>query len=205
MIATTVALLATLLILARPAFALEPGVNLPPGFTISVFAAGLGVPRALSLDPSGTLMVSIPSQGRVVALPDTNGRGKADPVTVAAGLDRPHGLAWKNGDLYVAETGRVLRFRYDPATRKATNAVVVVPNLPQGGNHWTRTIVFGPDGRLYVSVGSSCNVCREQDGRRAAILRRGAFRHGNAERGGIGVFPDHGSALGRGQRARLAW
>src|SRR5262249_34276506 len=48
------------------------------------------------------------------------------------------------------------------------------PDLPTGGNHWTRTIVFGPDGRLYVSVGSSCNVCREQDPRRGAINRYNA-------------------------------
>jgi glucose/arabinose dehydrogenase len=71
----------------------------------------------------------------------------------------------------VAETGRVLRFRYDPAALRATEPAVVVPDLPPGGGHWTRTIAFGPDGRLYVSVGSSCNVCREQDPRRAAILR----------------------------------
>jgi glucose/arabinose dehydrogenase len=171
--ATTLALGTALLVLAAPALAQAPGVNLPPGFTISVFASGLGIPRFLTLDPSGTLLVSIPSQGRVVALPDTDGHGKTDAITVVTGLDRPHGLAWKNGDLYVAETGRVLRFRYDPATRKATSAVVVVPNLPQGG---------------------------KQRGR----LRRGAVRHGNAERGGVRVFPN-GGTLGRRQRARLAW
>ncbi|HXJ83607.1 MAG TPA: sorbosone dehydrogenase family protein [Candidatus Methylomirabilis sp.] len=152
------------------AFAQTPTIKLPPGFAISVFASGLGIPRFLTLDPSGTLLVSIPSQGRVVAVPDATGTA----VTVVQGLDRPHGLAWKNGDLYVAETGRVLRFRYDPGARKATAPVVVVPNLPRGGSHWTRTIVFGPDGRLYVSVGSSCNVCREQDRQRAAIVRYNA-------------------------------
>src|SRR5437773_2576578 len=87
------------------------------------------------------------------------------------GLDVTHGLAFKDGLLYVAETGRVKRFRYDPATLKASDAAVVVPTLPPGGGHWTRTIAFGPDGRLYVSVGSSCNVCRERDPRRAAITR----------------------------------
>jgi len=49
-----------------------------------------------------------------------------------------------------------------------------VKSLPAGGGHWTRTVVFGPDGRMYVSVGSSCNVCRESDRRRAAILRYAA-------------------------------
>jgi glucose/arabinose dehydrogenase len=168
--ATSLALVTALLALATPVSAQTPAVNLPPGFTASVFASGLGSPRFLTLDPSGTLLVSIPSQGRVVALPDPNGSA----LTVVQDLDRPHGLAWKDGNLYVAETGRVLRFRYNPATRKATDAAVVVASLPRGGSHWTRTIVFDPDGRLYVSVGSSCNVCREQDGRRAAVLRYNA-------------------------------
>src|SRR5256886_4630778 len=65
----------------------------------------------------------------------------------------------------------LFRSRYDPATLKASDPTVVVPNLPPGGGHWTRTIAFGRDGRLYVSVGSSCNVCAERDPRRAAITR----------------------------------
>ena len=174
MVRTLRGLVATLLVLATPAFGQAPPVNLPPGFTISVFASGLGAPRFMTLDPSGTLLVSVPSRGRVVALPENSTRGTADAITVVEGLDHPHGLAWKNGNLYVAETGRVLRFHYDPVTRKATGSVVIVANLPRGGNHSTRTIAFGPDGRLYVSVGSSCNICREEDGRRAAILRYNA-------------------------------
>jgi glucose/arabinose dehydrogenase len=92
-------------------------------------------------------------------------------VVVADRLNRPHGLAFKDGALYVAETGRVLRFRYDPGALKASDPRPVVPSLPAGGGHWTRTIAFGPDGRLYVSVGSSCNICKETDARRAAIVR----------------------------------
>ncbi|HEV8439274.1 MAG TPA: PQQ-dependent sugar dehydrogenase [Methylomirabilota bacterium] len=166
------ALLIGLALWATAAFAQAPAITLPPGFHISVFASGLGSPRFMTLDPSGTLLVSIPSKGRVVALPDRDGRGKADTVvTVVEGLERPHGLAFRQGQLYVAETGRVLRFQYDPATSRASAREVIVPNLPRGSGHWTRTILFGPDGRLYVSVGSSCNVCREQDPRRAAVLR----------------------------------
>ncbi len=146
--------------------------QLPPGFRIEVFAGDLGSPRFMTVDPAGTLLVSIPRDGRVVALPDRDRDGRADAVvTVADGLDRPHGLAVKDGALWVAETGRVLRFRYDQAALRAADPVIVVPSLPPGGGHWTRTIAFGPDGRLHVSVGSSCNVCREQDPRRAAIIR----------------------------------
>lgn len=169
------ALLAALLVVASAALAEEPRIALPPGFRITEFASGFGSPRFMTLDPAGTLLVSTPRQGRVVALPDRDGDGRADTVvTVADGLDLPHGLAFKDGQLWVAETGRVRRFRYDPATLKASDPVVVVPNLPPGGGHWTRTIAFGPDGRLYVSVGSSCNVCREADPRRAAITRYNA-------------------------------
>lgn len=150
----------------------EPHLKVPAGFAIEVFAAGVGGPRFMALDPSGTLLVSEPARGRVLALPDRDGDGKADAIrTVVDGLGRPHGLAFKDGALYVAETGRVQRFRYDPATLEATEPTVIVPALPAGGGHWTRTVVVGPDGGLYVSVGSSCNVCREGDGRRAAVLR----------------------------------
>ena len=62
--------------------------------------------------------------------------------------------------------------RFDPSTGRAAGGFErVVTGLPGGGNHWTRTVRFGPDGRLYVSVGSSCNVCIEKDQRRAAIVR----------------------------------
>jgi glucose/arabinose dehydrogenase len=161
----------------------EPPLKVPAGFVIEVFAARAGSPRFMALDPAGTLLVSEPAKGRVLALPDRSGKGKADTIqTVVDGLDQPHGLAFKDGALYVAENGRVQRFRYDPATLKATQPAVVVPGLPAGGGHRTRTAVFGPDGALYVSVGSSCNVCRESDKRRAAVLRY------NADGGGERIF-----------------
>jgi glucose/arabinose dehydrogenase len=161
-----------LALLATPAAAWSAALTLSPDFEANVFAATLGAPRLLVLDPSGTLLVTIPSRGQVVALPDRDGDGTADAaVVVASGLDRPHGVAFRAGQLYVGETGRVVRLRYDPATLQARDPVIVVPDLPHGGHHWTRTIAFGPDGGLYVAVGSSCDVCREQDRRRATIVR----------------------------------
>src|SRR2546430_282144 len=118
-------------------------------------AEAKGIGLVDEVHPAGALPVSTPSRGRVVALPDRDRDGRADSVaTVADGLDLPHGLAFRDGQLYVAETGRVRRFRYDPATLKASDPAGVVPNLPPGGGHWTRTIAFGSDGRLYVSVRS---------------------------------------------------
>ncbi len=148
-----------------------PPLALAPGFRIDLVADRLGAPRMLALDSFGTLLVSIPSQGRIVALP-VAGRPERlrSPVTVAEGLRLPHGLAVRDGHLWVAETGRVLRFRYDVTTHRATGPVVIVPDLPPGAHHWTRSITFGPDRRLYVAIGSSCDVCREGDRRRAAIV-----------------------------------
>jgi glucose/arabinose dehydrogenase len=146
-------------------------VRLPPGFRIDVFARDLEHARALAVDPGGTLVVSVPRFGRVLALPDEDGDGRAEPpLPVIEGLELPHGLAFHAGWLYVAETGRVIRVRYDRHARRAVGSPeVVVADLPPRGAHWTRAIAFGPDGRLYVSVGSSCNVCQERDGRRGAI------------------------------------
>jgi glucose/arabinose dehydrogenase len=151
----------------------QAAVRLPPGFAIGLFARDLGHARFLTLDPRGTLLVSVPRSGRVLALPDDDRDGRADrTIMVAEGLELPHGIAFHRDALYVAETGRVVRLRYDPATRRATGPPeVVVRNLPARGAHWTRTIAIAPDGRIYVSVGSSCNDCEERDGRRAAITR----------------------------------
>jgi glucose/arabinose dehydrogenase len=148
-------------------------LRVPPGFAIEIFAQGLLRPRFLALDPRGTLLVSVSRSGRVLALPDDDGDGRADRAMLVAGdLDLPHGLAVRQSALYVAETGRVVRLPYDPATRRVTGPpVVVVPDLPPRGAHWTRTLAVGPDGRLYVAVGSSCNACEERDARRATITR----------------------------------
>lgn len=143
---------------------------LPDGFHISVFAQGLGAPRVIAFDPQGIILVSVPAQGTVVALPDRNGDGIADKtVTVISGLNKPHGLAFYEGKLYIAETDQVALYDYDPITMKATNKKKII-DLPGGGNHFSRTIGFGPDGRLYIALGSSCNVCNEKDSRRASIL-----------------------------------
>jgi glucose/arabinose dehydrogenase len=149
-----------------------PRIVVPAGFRIEVFAHHLGGARGLAFDPAGVLLVSIPSTGRVVALPDRAAAGRAtEVVTVLADLDLPHGLAFRHGDLYVAETSRIVRYRYDARRLAALDPTVVVSGLPERTHHWTRTIAVGPDDRLYVAIGSSCDVCRERDPRRAAIVR----------------------------------
>lgn len=149
-------------------------VRVPEGFGIGIFAAGIPNARFLRFTPAGDLLVSSPREGTVFLVEgDADGDGEADGVSaLIGGLDRPHGLDLRGDWLYVGEMGRVVRVRFDPRERRVSGEIeVVVGDLPVGGNHWTRTIRFGPDGHLYVSIGSSCNVCVEEDGRRAAIVR----------------------------------
>lgn len=151
-------------------------LKLPPGFAVSLFAQGLGNPRVLLQDPGGTLIASIPGQGKVVALPDKNKDGVADSVvTVAQGLNRPHGMVFRReGDknkLYIAEVEQLAVYDYDEKNFKAANKKKIL-DLPSGGRHWTRTMVFlpPPDNRLLISVGSSCDTCVEKDWRYAKVL-----------------------------------
>ena len=105
-------LLLAVLLLPAAAAAQQVQLKVPPGFHVDVFAADLGGVRLMVLDPAGTLLVSVPSRGRVLALPDRNGDGKADATHIVMDrLHQPHGLAFKDGALYITETGRVLRDR----------------------------------------------------------------------------------------------
>lgn len=141
------------------------------GFELSVFAAGLDRPRFLAVGPQGDLFVSLPRSGKVVVLPDRDRDGVADAaVLFASDLDRPHGLAFVGEDLIVAESGRLLRLRDADRDLRAEAVEVLSDDIPGGGGHWTRTVAASSDGALYVSVGSSCNVCLD-DPRRAAVLR----------------------------------
>lgn len=154
-------------------------LQLPAGFTISIYAEGLEKPRVLTRDPAGNLMASIPSKGKVVVLPDRDMNDIADEViTILSGLNKPHGLAVRcteRCELYVAEEDKVFVYAYEWDETKQihipTNGKKII-NLPNGGNHTTRTILFMPapnDHKLLTSIGSSCNVCEETDMRRARI------------------------------------
>jgi glucose/arabinose dehydrogenase len=145
-------------------------VSVPAGFQVGVFAEGLQGPRFMALSPEGVLFVAERGARRVIALPDWDGDGRADEnVVVAESLIAPSSLAFHDGALYVGETTQITRLVLDRDLR-AVAKEVVVSGLPAGRGHSTRTVIFGRDGQMYVSVGSSCNVCLEGDSRRAAIL-----------------------------------
>lgn len=170
---STIGMLAGMLLLALSGAAQSAeSIRLPKGFELSIFAENLPGVRFMALSPRGELTVSRPRAGQIILLPDRNGDGKADRTIVfARNLDRPHGLAWRKGALYVAETGAVLKLEDRNGDGISDEKKVLSRDLPAGGGHWTRTLVFGPDGGMYVSVGSSCNACREKDPRRATVLR----------------------------------
>ncbi|HUO57550.1 MAG TPA: PQQ-dependent sugar dehydrogenase [bacterium] len=144
-----------------------------PGFKVSVYASNLGHPRGMALSPKGHLYVCDIEEGRVLEILEGDEPGQsAGKKVVLDGLKRPHSLAFHEGYLYVGETDRVSRFEIADRTLSREEGKTIV-SLPVRGNHYTRTILFGPDGELYISVGSSCNVCVEDDERRAAISRCG--------------------------------
>ena len=149
-------------------------IALPPGFHLNVFADGLPGARMLEVTAHGDLLLSQPAAGKVVLLlRDDNADGESDGrVELLSGLERPHGLDIHGSRLYIAEADAVGSVRFDAGARATSGAYQhVVTGLPRGGNHWSRSVRIGPDRRIYVSVGSSCNACVESDPRRAALLR----------------------------------
>ena len=150
--------------------ALDGRLTVPAGFKVQVYAR-VGGARWLALGADGSVYVSQPGSGQITRLVDANGDGVADSQRVVlSGLDRPHGMAFHGGFLYVANTGGVVRARLG-AGGVPTGTVEQVNSYSSGGGHWTRTVIFGADSAMYVSIGSSCNVCEERSPDRAAVLR----------------------------------
>lgn len=145
-------------------------LSLPPGFAVDVFARDLGGVRVLVVAPDGTVYASVPSAGRVLRLRDLDGDGRSDEtVPVLQGYPGVHGLALGNGTLYFATPTTVYAAPLDAGgTPSATR--VVTDGLPSGGNHQAPGLGLGPDGRLYLTLGSSCNACEEASPERAAML-----------------------------------
>lgn len=173
-----------------------PNLSISDGVRIEVFADGLEGPRVIAFDSSGKILISETKAGRVTLLDDENNDGSVDNKKVLIeGLKSPHGLAfYKKSDkdptyLYIAEEKEVKRYSYDVKKAEITDKIGQnIATFPEGGRHTTRTISFGQNFRktsilvgkggkrtlvgtkLYISVGSSCDVCVEQSWKRAAIL-----------------------------------
>ena len=147
--------------------ALDPAeLELPPGFAIEIHARGLSGPRHMAFSPTGVLFVSETGAGRIRAIPEANRL-----ETFATGLRQPHGLAFRDQDLYVAENHRIAVFRNSTNPSLRGDTPQFLADLPAGGGHSTRSLAWTADGKLMATAGSSCNVCNETDQRRATAMR----------------------------------
>lgn len=146
-------------------------LQVPEGFAIQVFARDLGHARMLEAAAGGGVYLTRPNQGDVLRLADTNDDGVADvQETVASGIAGVHGIALNNGQLYLATPTEVLRGTVGEDGSVSTPTPIIT-DLPDGGQHPNRTLRFGTDGALYISVGSSCDACAETNPEHATILR----------------------------------
>ena len=147
-------------------------IKLPPGFTMNVYAE---VPnaRSITLSPSGVLYVGNRAEDKVYAVTDDNKDGKADKVyTIASGLNTPNGVAFKNGNLYIATISSILKLENIEASLAAPpQPKVVYDKFPTDEHHGWKFISFGPDGKLYVPVGAPCNICKSENPVYASITR----------------------------------
>jgi glucose/arabinose dehydrogenase len=147
-------------------------IQLPENFKIEVWAADVPNARSLAKSDNGVVFVGNRQGDKVFALVDDNGDGKADyRYTLAEGLFMPNGVAFRNGDLYVAEVNRILRFRDIENNLANPHFEVVYDQYPSEKHHGWKFIAFGPDGHLYVPVGAPCNICNPDDEIFASITR----------------------------------
>ncbi len=149
------------------------GIKLPSGFSISIFASGIENARSMCLGSNGTIFVGSRDEGNVYAVRDVNGDFRADSITIiASGLNRPNGVAFLNGSLYVAEVSKIWRYdNIENKLQKPPKPVLVSDAFPDESHHGWKYIAFGPDGKLYVPVGAPCNICESEDERFASIMR----------------------------------
>ena len=156
-----------------PSDTLLQRLQVAEGMTFSVYARDLTNPRMLYLASPRHLLVSSPRSGQVTLLTDQDGNGVADGQSaLLEGLNRPHGLDFYEGWLYVAESNKIGRIAFDNRTGRVSGDYQdVITGLTDNGNHWSKTIRFDQQGWLYVAMGSTCNVCEEADQRRATIRR----------------------------------
>lgn len=146
-------------------------LKVPEGFQVAPLATGLKNARIIAVAPGGYIYVSRRDQGDVLLLKDANDDGQLDaPARVVVNRPSAHGLAVHGGQLYLATVKEIF-----VASIQSDGSLgplkLLVGDLPDGGQHPNRTMAFGPDDMLYVSIGSSCNACNETNPEHAALLR----------------------------------
>jgi len=168
----TTALLGLLCTVSMCACAKPPqALTLPAGFQIATYAEPVPNARELALGSKGTVFVGSNDAGKVYALTDADGDGRAERVrVVASSLKLPSGIAFHDGDLYIGALSRIYVLRdIENHLDDPPKPVLVTDQLPTDTHHGWKFLAFGPDGRLYVAVGAPCNVC-EPDAEHAKLL-----------------------------------
>lgn len=144
-------------------------LKLPNGFQIAPFATNLEKPRMMVLSNTGTVYVT-QRNGDIMVLRDENNDGKAEVIKKTINIKDAHGLAIEGNVLYIATIKEVYTAQINSDHSLGTPKKII-EGLPDGGQHPNRTIAFGPDGRLYVSIGSDCNACTETTEEHATMLQ----------------------------------
>lgn len=148
-----------------------PGATVPPGFSFKLFA-DLYRPTSLAFDTNGRLYATS-FDGTIHILQDTSGDGRADSDTLfARGFNTALGITLhpNTGDVYISDMGRITRLQDSSGDGTADVRQELVSNLPNG-LHQNDNLKFGPDGLLYIGIGSTCDACTETDPRSATIMR----------------------------------
>lgn len=150
---------------AQPTSSLLDAIALPDGFAISIYADSVAGARSLEMTESGTLFIGTRGEGSVYAVRDEDGNGQAETrYTIASGLQNPNGVAFHEGDLYVAEVSKIWRYRAIESNLAAPpEPELVTDRFPNDRLHGWKYIAFGPDNKLYVPVGAPCNVCEREE------------------------------------------
>ncbi len=177
-------------------------LKVPEGFRVEVFARDLVNPRILAVSPAGHLYASRRSVGDIVLLKDENSDGKADSTETVASRPGMHGIAFDGNQVFLVTVNDVYTadVREDGTFRELRR---IINDLPDAGQHPNRTLAIGPDGMLYITVGSTCNACAESNPENATILRaskdgktRSIFASGLRNTIGFGWEPSSGALYG---------
>ncbi|RLV60516.1 L-sorbosone dehydrogenase [Parashewanella curva] len=162
-------------------------ITVTKGFGVSIYASDLGDAKQIAVGDQGTIFVGSGKSGKVTALVNANQDGRVERrYTIAKNLKYPEAIAYQQGSLYVISDSRILQYRdIERRLRRPLRPKVVYDNLPEMDKRYTRVMHFGPDGRLYVSLGSPCNVC-DSDAPFGSIIAIN-LRTGNTEQIASGI------------------